>query len=496
MTNSDNDTSLFGTEAHSEETLRMRQELINAGRAIRANDEAAFDTDLDTASAEVLATQLASQKDMGEAQLSYALHVLKENKAWIDHGFETFQDYVETKIQISAPKASALATRWENFIGVGLSSAALGGEQPVSWSKFGELVPGIKAGVIDDANIDMWLPLVASTGEHALTNKGISMLVKNDIAAAQVEEDPDQMQNLTVRLSADDKANVLNYINTLEQATGMLSAGEVIRMALEAKITEIAEDTEDVRKNYGLRRFKEMAERMVEGIQVIFLADPESGYSEDTIGVVPFTQVFQLQDDPTRFTLAASVEEAEEALGGAVTGYDISVASRAQEEFVVEEEAPEEVEAPEHMDEAELLSIVESIAGELANDFEEVQYESDGEMVTMGTDEEPLNPEDTEDEEEFDIDFDEDDSEPDHGHDSEDWGDVDEDDSVDYDAMDTSEIKTIVKDLMGELVDAGVITEEAVKEKCQELKKELLDTRETGIALCKFLNELAKQAEV
>ena len=472
MTNSDNDTSLFGTEAHSEETLRMRQELINAGRAIRANDEVAFDTDLDTASAEVLATQLASQKDMGEAQLSYALHVLKENKAWIDHGFETFQDYVETKIQISAPKASALATRWENFIGVGLSSAALGGEQPVSWSKFGELVPGIKAGVIDDANIDMWLPLVASTGEHALTNKGISMLVKNDIAAAQVEEDPDQMQNLTVRLSADDKANVLNYINTLEQATGMLSAGEVIRMALEAKITEIAEDTEDVRKNYGLRRFKEMAERMVEGIQVIFLADPESGYSEDTIGVVPFTQVFQLQDDPTRFTLAASIEEAEEALGGAVTGFDISVASRAQEEFVVEETA-EEV----------------------------VQYESDGEMVTLGAgDEEPLNPEDTEAPDPDDMEFLEELGDEFDTSDDTEWADVDEedeeDDSVDYDAMETSEIKTIVKDLMGELVDAGVITEEAVKEKCQELKKELLDTRETGIALCKFLNALAKQAEV
>lgn len=469
MTDSDNDTSLFGTEAHSEETLRMRQELINAGRAIRASDEVAFDTDLDTASAEVLATQLASQKDMGEAQLSYALHVLKENKAWIDHGFETFQDYVETKIQISAPKASALATRWENFIGVGLSAAALGGEQPVSWSKFGELVPGIKAGVIDDANIDMWLPLVASTGEHALTNKGINMLVKNDIAAAKVEEDPDQMENLTVRLSADDKANVLNYINTLEQATGMLSAGEVIRMALEAKITEIAEDTEDVRKNYGLRRFKEMAERMVEGIQVIFLADPESGYSEETIGVVPFTQVFQLQEDPTRFTLAASIEEAEEALGGAVTGFDIAVASRAQEEFVVEETA-EEV----------------------------IQYESDGEMVTLSVgDEEPLNPEDTEAPDPDDMEFLEELGDEFDTSDDTEWADVDEeDDSVDYDAMETSEIKTIVKDLMGELVDAGVTSEEATKEKCQELKKELLDTRETAIALCKYLNGLAKNAEV
>jgi hypothetical protein len=470
MTDSDNDTSLFGTEAHSEETLRMRQELINAGRSIRANDEVAFDTDLDTASAEVLATQLASQKDMGEAQLSYALHVLKENKAWIDHGFETFQDYVEAKIQISAPKASALATRWENFIGVGLSSAALGGEQPVSWSKFGELVPGIKAGVIDDANIDMWLPLVASTGEHALTNKGISMLVKNDIAAAQVEEDPDQMQNLTVRLSADDKANVLNYINTLEQATGMLSAGEVIRMALEAKITEIAENTEDVRQNYGLRRFKEIAERMVEGIQVIFLANPEAGYTEETIGVVPFTQVFQRQDDPTQFTLAASIEEAEEALGGAVTGFDISVASQPQtEEFVVEE--AEEV----------------------------VQYESDGEMVVLGSrDEEPLNPEDTEEPDSDDSELLEEIGEEFESDDDTEWADVDEDedDDTDYEAMDTSELKTIVKDLMGELVDAGVTTEEATKEKCQELKKELLDTRETAIALCKYLNGLAKSAGV
>jgi len=470
MTDSDNDTSLFGTEAHSEETLRMRQELINAGRSIRANDEVAFDTDLDTASAEVLATQLASQKDMGEAQLSYALHVLKENKAWIDHGFETFQDYVEAKIQISAPKASALATRWENFIGVGLSSAALGGEQPVSWSKFGELVPGIKAGVIDDANIDMWLPLVASTGEHALTNKGISMLVKNDIAAAQVEEDPDQMQNLTVRLSADDKANVLNYINTLEQATGMLSAGEVIRMALEAKITEIAENTEDVRQNYGLRRFKEIAERMVEGIQVIFLANPEADYSEETIGVVPFTQVFQRQDDPTQFTLASSIEEAEEALGGAVTGFDISVASPPEaEEFVVEE--------------------VEEI----------IQYESDGEMVTLGVrDEEPLNPEDTEEPNPDDMEFLEELGDAFETEDDTEWADVDEneDEGTDYEAMDTSEIKTIVKDLMGELVDAGVTTEEATKEKCQELKEELLDTRETAIALCKYLNGLAKSAGV
>ena len=464
MTNTDNDTSLFGTEGHSEETLRMRQELINAGRSIRANEEVAFDTDLDTASAEVLATQLASQKDMGEAQLSYALHVLKENKAWIDHGFETFQDYVEAKIQISAPKASALATRWENFVGVGLSSAALGGDLPLSWSKFGELVPGIKAGVIDDANIDMWLPLVASTGEHALTNKGISMLVKNDIAAADVEEDPDQMQNLTIRLTADDKANVLNYINTLEQATGMLSGGEVIRMALEAKITEIAEDTEDVRKNYGLRRFKEIAERMVEGIQVIFLANPEAGYTEESIGVVPFTQVFQRQDDPTQFTLAASPEEAEEALGGAVTGFDISVASQPKaEEFVVEAATedevdplnPEDTEAP-NPDDMEFLE-------EVADDFESDDDESD------------------------DDESDDDDTE---------WGDVDDDDSVDYEAMDTSEIKTIVKDLMGELVDAGVTTAEATKAKCQELKAELLDTRETAIALCKYLNKLAEDAKV
>jgi len=484
MTDSDNDTSLFGTEAHSEETLRMRQELIDAGRAIRANDEVAFDMDLDTASAEVLATQLASQKDMGEAQLSYALHVLKENKAWVDHGFETFQDYVEAKIQISAPKASALATRWENFIGVGLSSAALGGEQPVSWSKFGELVPGIKAGVIDDANIDMWLPLVASTGEHALTNKGVSMLVKNDIAAAKVEEDPDQMENLTVRLSADDKANILNYINTLEQVTGMLSAGEVIRMALESKITEIAEDTEDVRKNYGLRRFKEMAERMVEGIQVIFLADPESGYSEDTLGVVPFTQVFQLQEDPTRFTLSASIEEAEEALGGAVKGFDISVPSRPQEQPAVEEEA-EEV----------------------------VRYESDGELVILGArDQEPLNPEDVEGEEselyegyEIDPESADDDTEEwdrfDDDDDDAEWARLDDDDDDDddntvYEALETSELKTIVKDLIGELVDAGVTSEADIKEKCQELKKELLDTRETAIALCKYLNGLAKSAEV
>lgn len=455
MTDTDNDPTLFGTEGHSEETLRMRQELINAGRSIRANEEVAFDTDLDTASAEVLATQLASQKDMGEAQLSYALHVLKENKAWIDHGFETFQDYVEAKIQISAPKASALATRWENFVGVGLSSAALGGDAPVSWSKFGELVPGIKAGVIDDANIDMWLPLVASTGEHALTNKGISMLVKNDIAAAAVEEDPDQMQSLTIRLSADDKANVLNYINTLEQATGMLSGGEVVRMALESKITEIAEDTEDVRRNYGLRRFKEIAERMVEGIQVIFLADPSAGYTEESIGVIPFTQVFQLQDDATQFTLAASADEAEEALGGAVTGFDISVAARPQTEEFAANEDDEPVE-----------------------------------------DVEPLNPEDVEEHVPDDLESPDEVADDFGSDDDTEWADVDEDDDADYTVMDTSEIKTIVKDLMAELVDSGITTEAATKAKCQELKAELLDTRETAIALCKYLNGLAKIAGV
>jgi hypothetical protein len=235
-------------------------------------------------------------------------------------------------------------------------------------------------------------------------------------------------------------------------------------MALEAKITEIAEDTEDVRKNYGLRRFKEIAERMVEGIQVIFLANPEAGYTEESIGVVPFTQVFQRQDDPTQFTLAASPEEAEDALGGAVTGFDISVASQPKaEEFVVEAATedeveplnPEDTEAP-NPDDMEFLE-------EVADDFESDDDESD------------------------DDESDDDDTE---------WGDVDDDDSVDYEAMDTSEIKTIVKDLMGELVDAGVTTAEATKAKCQELKAELLDTRETAIALCKYLNKLAEDAKV
>lgn len=341
-TTADTVSNLFGTEGLTEETRQLRQALLEEGRVIRANTVEAFDTDLDSATAEVLATRLTAEKDLGDAQLSYALYVLKENKAFLDAGYDTFQEYVENKIHISAPKASALSMRWENFIGLGLSAAALNSDNGIAWNKFGELIPGIKAGVIDDTNIDLWLPMIACGGEHALTNKGIAMLVKADIAATKAEDDPDQIENFTIRVSADDKENILRHINTIEQATGMLSAGDVVRAALESKITEIAENSEDVRKNYGLRRIKEIAERMVEGIQVIFLSSPDMEYSEDAIGVVAYTQVFQSVEDPSRFMLGIDADEAAESLGSEVQAFDLEIAGQTP----VEKKIKESVEEP------------------------------------------------------------------------------------------------------------------------------------------------------
>jgi len=357
--------ALFNTTTLSNEQALVRRQLVEAAQPIIYNPDVPFATDLDPASAEVLAIGLAATKDKGDAQLSYALYVLRENKAYLTAGYDSFQEYVEARIKISAPRASALATRWESFLTVGLAANVLSGNNPVSWSKFGELVPGIKAGIVDHGNIDVWLPIVATEGEFSLTNAGISKLIKAEIAGAAAEETPDQMETFSVRVTADEKAHMLRFIQTIEEATGILGAGDIIVTSLEAKVTEIATDSEDVRKNYGLARFKDIAEKMAPGIQVVFLADAGSGYTEATLGVVPVTKLYSTAPITGQVMLAASIEEAKAVLGETVYETLISVSNEEETDNTVSDIVYEEVE--EEMTLSDITNTNKVIAKELVS---------------------------------------------------------------------------------------------------------------------------------
>lgn len=371
-----NTTPIFGSDERTAETQALINKLAKVGSSIRGNDTVAFDTDLDKTTAELRAGQLVATKDKGEAELSYTLWFLKDQKAYLDAGYESFNEYVESKIRFSSSKASSLASRWEAFLSVGLAPNVLTGPNAVSWSKFGELVPGIKHNVIDDSNIDQWLPFTTVDGEFNLTNTGIAKMVKGEIAAGAAEEDPDKLEKLTVSMTADDKVNALRYISTIEEATGVLGAGEVLRMALESKVTEIAEDSEDVRKNYGLTRLKDIAERMVPGIEVVFLCTDGIGYTEDGLGIVPYTRVYRSDDDHDKFMLAASLEEAQESLGENISVFPL-VIKGGSEEGIYAEEASEEV-----------VDAIEDFVGLTPEDSGEDEYEEYDEEAELEEEEE------------------------------------------------------------------------------------------------------------
>lgn len=342
----DQTDALFGTEGHANEIQAQRNELAAITAELRGREEVAFDTELDTATAEVLATQLVSTKDQNDAQLSYALHVLRTDKAYLNAGYDSFQEYVENKLRFSVAKANNLATRWEHFVALGLSTNVLTGTNPVSWGKFAELIPGVKAGVIDDQSIDVWLPLTRTDGHLSLNNTGIAKFVKAEIAALDQEEDPDQPKDFTIKVTADDRANILQYIDTIEQGTGMLGAGEVVRSALEAKVTDIASNSEDIRRTFGIVKLIEMAQNMAPGIQLIAIASAESGYNPENLGVVPYTSLYQNGDEPGSVVLATSAEEAAQALGSEnIVEIPLAVAGAPQE--AVEEPQPTEGEFSE-----------------------------------------------------------------------------------------------------------------------------------------------------
>lgn len=437
----DEEATLFGTAELTAEQQAQRNELAAAGAAIRGQTEAAFDTDLDITTAEVRAGQLVATKDRNDAELSYTLHTLRANKAFLNAGYDTFQEYVESKLKFSVAKANNLATRWEHFLSLGLSTTVFSGEHPVSWSKFGELIPGIKSGIVDSGSIDVWLPMTTVDGPYNLTNTGISKLIKAEVADQNAEEDPDQTKDLVIKVTADDKAYILRYIDTLEQATGLLGAGEVVRAALEAKVTDVAMDNEDVRKTYGVVRLIEIAQHMAPGIQFICLASEASGYTEENLGVVPISKLYQDVNDRNRVVVSASREEAEALLGTEIDEFDISVAG---EEPVAHEEPTTDVEIFEDIEDSVPLVVPQ-------------------EPVPQAP---PAAPSDSE------------------------WEDVGEFEMPDFESMGAREINTLAREFAAELIQAKALT----KAQLTEYRTGVSGTSaEKAEAVCTYLINLANE---
>ena len=351
---SDTIQSLFGSEELTAEQQVFKNKLAAEGSKIRSLTEPAFDTEVDPETAEVMALQLVKQKDASEAQLSFVLYTLKENSYYMNEGYEKFADYVERKLKFSSAKASNLAKRWAAFIELGLSATVLSENGGIAWNKFGELMPGVNAGVISADNIDEWLPLTANAGDHVLPCVGIQKLVRAEIANTKAEEDPDQLEKLTFSLTADDKAWILRDIQVLEEATGITVGAEIIRMALESKITELATDSADVRTMLGLVRLKEIAESIAPGIRVLYAVAPDCDLDEATLGIQPVSRIYQDVNDPGNMTVAYDADTAAEILGSddlyeaeirlPSVAKDITLSEEdAEDEWVEEEEEEEEL---------------------------------------------------------------------------------------------------------------------------------------------------------
>ncbi len=374
--------ALFNTEEATTEQQAEINRLAAIGAEMRRNEEVAFDVDLDVASAQHLAVELVSTKDANEAHLSFALWSLKDNSAWLEAGYSDFNEYVEGKLKFSGSKGNAMSSKWGHFIDMGLAANVLTGPNAISWSKFGSLLPGIKSGVIDDSNIDVWLPYIVADGPESQTVTAIEKMVRALVNQGNVEDNPDKLTTFSIKLTADDREHIQRYVDTIGEATGQITTSDVIRTALESKITEIAEDSEDVRANYGVTRLLDIAQRMAPDTQIVCLASPDSGVTEQSIGVMPYTHVYQAQDNVERFTLALSPEAAVEALGGPVNQYPLTVAETVNNTATYSQEAdsapeveenceeagefvPNEVPDFEQLDDPQVRALVKSYAGQL-----------------------------------------------------------------------------------------------------------------------------------
>lgn len=302
-----------GTQEAANARAIVEQKLALIGKEVLKQTDVPFDIDLVPEVAQETAKVLAASRDADEANLSFVLYFLLKEGAHMTFGYDKFADYAEAVFHMSAAKASALAARYESFVTVGLHPGVLGGENPVSWSKFGELVPAVKAGVISDKNIEIWIPFILKSGEHALPNSALKKMIKNELTESAASDDPDGLRKFSFQLDNSSHAHMMDYIETLSKVTGENNVGELVVTAMENRVASLADGSTEALESLGVINLINMIKRKVPGADILVITHEEQGYTKEALGVVPATHIYLTDDNIPG--IASSDEEAAELLG-------------------------------------------------------------------------------------------------------------------------------------------------------------------------------------
>lgn len=101
--------------------------------------------------------------DRNFLSLARNLHDVFKIRKYMDWGFATYEDYVNTELQFSYRKAKHLTNVWEKVEELDLDHAKV---EEIGWSKAAEIIK-----VMDKDNADEWLEKARESSFHALEDE-------------------------------------------------------------------------------------------------------------------------------------------------------------------------------------------------------------------------------------------------------------------------------------------------------------------------------------
>ena len=305
--------------AADREAAKMARKRAEYGRKLAEEGEVPFNLEGTAEEFENRAHGLANSKDANDAELSFLLYRLREERGYVDKSYDNFASYVEAEIGIGRSKANEMASTWEAFMMIGLPVTVLGGENHLSWNKFRLVRPLIKIGYLTEASIYEWLPWLTVDGPESLRMSDLETRVKRILGSATPEDGPAEgITKLKIGIPNDKLDAFYNYQDVVRTGLSIDDAGMQCYKAMEVLSATIIGENYEAATIGGLIGLKKAAERMVPGVTVIFVTNnPDLTF--DKLGVPPVHSIYQGYSEiggkkELTFVLAASEDEAKRTL--------------------------------------------------------------------------------------------------------------------------------------------------------------------------------------
>lgn len=281
------------------------------------------------------ATTLNGERDAGEMELSALLHAAQEMNLHTVEGFANLSELAQERMGISGSKARTLANNYGYFTSLGLEPKLFSGKNAISYSKFKELIKGIKAEVITSRNILEWLPLLTNSGPTALSLRDIQKRVKETLMKAGGEDGEDQvtMKKFAFEVPSDQLETYADILETLKESLGVDSDSAAILRSLQSTASANIEGAEGQVAYMGLSGLRKMMAGTAPVIPVIIPDDENVTFDTVGVPVVP-TLYFAMKATNPEACFATSKEAAAKALG-------VASSSVREMNFVVAEDIRE-----------------------------------------------------------------------------------------------------------------------------------------------------------